>query len=511
MTTQADSDEQMQGSSGSEKHPIDTIGDGSVPVAKKPRGAGIMEAPVGNIPSPGTGVARVPPVCHMGHLQDYEILTQLGKGTFGEVFKARQKATGKLVALKKFIVHDRREGFPITSFREITIMRRLRNIHVLQIIDMIHERPNSAGNPPPLRGTIPPARGTPAAKSSQGFFYTVMPYISSDLNGLLHNPHIKLTIPQIKCIMKQTLEAVDYIHSRHLLHRDIKTANILLDYFGTVKLADFGLARSYEGTPPENPNRDPGGGHQDYTGLVVTRWYRAPELLLGVKNYTTAIDMWGMGCVFGELYHREPILQGKSDADQAVCIFQMVGSPTEQTWPKYQALNHNKVDLSGNFPSQLEARFFKLMGDDALQLLAGLLALDPYKRYNARRALAAPYFTAEPVACRAEDLPKFEESHESDNKKYEENSHPGSREVPHGNPYGNPRGDTRPPPRAGWTATYGRRGGRGGYPGFVSRRPWTQRAKEYHQASSRASGSDLYGSEADKGFSAMRQYLHRKK
>lgn len=213
----------------------------------------------------------------MSSLNDYELYNQLGQGTFGIVTKARQKNSNKLVALKKFLINDKKEGFPITAFREITIMKKFKNLNILQIVDIIYD--NSS-------------------------FYTVSPYISSDLNGLLNNPRINFNLSQIKLIMFQILNGINFIHQLNYLHRDIKTANILLDINGIIKIADFGLARLYHGNPPINSNSPPGGGKFDYTGLVVTRWYRPPELLLGDRKYTTAVDIWGIGCVFGELFFK---------------------------------------------------------------------------------------------------------------------------------------------------------------------------------------------------------------
>lgn len=396
-------------------------------------------------------------------------MEELGKGTFGVVTKAKQKKTDKLVALKKFIVHDRKDGFPITSFREITIMRKLHHINVLQLVSMVHERLNN--------------------EKAIGFFYTVTPYICSDLNGLLNNTHIRMTLPQIKCIVKQALQGMDYVHSQNYLHRDIKTANILLDYFGVVKLADFGLARVYHGPPPNAADSAPGGGKYEYTGLVVTRWYRPPELLLGERKYTTAVDMWGMGCVLGEMYTRHPILEGSSDLDQADRIFRLVGAPTEENFPHYRDFNRNKVNTDVHYTRTLEQVYGKKLDPSAISLLSGLLLLDPQKRFNAKKALESDYFTASPLPCEPQDLPKFEDSHESDVKRYK-----------------------REPQEASWTSKQKRRKRGPPPPSSSSSAPApAQRRGPAPIAgdvpSSNAHGSDLYGA-TDTSFSAMKKYLH---
>lgn len=338
----------------------------------------------------------------MSSLADYELYNQLGQGTFGVVTKARQRKSGKLVALKKFIVTDKKEGFPITAFREITIMKKLKNLNILQIIDMIYE-------------------------SNGSFFYTVSPYISSDLNGLINNPRINFTLPQIKLLMKQILNGINYIHNAGYLHRDIKTANILLDKFGIVKIADFGLARLFHGKPPITANSPPGGGLFEYTGLVVTRWYRPPELLLGDRKYTTAVDMWGIGCVFGEFFVKRPILEGKSDIHQAEIIFKLLGSPTPENFPNAHLINRHNIDLKHNYHRTLESAFGKFMTPDAIILLSGMLSLNPQRRFNALKALESPFFKTDPLPCTEKELSNLEESHESDVKRFKDEKS----QIPH--------------------------------------------------------------------------------
>lgn len=124
--------------------------------------------------------------------------------------------------------------------------------------------------------------------------YMITPFMDHDLSGLLNNPHVTFTEPNIKCYMLQLLEGLRYLHDKHILHRDIKAANLLINNRGILQIADFGLARNYvEPTPV--PGKGAGKGGRPYTGLVVTRWYRPPELLLGLREYTTAIDVWGVG------------------------------------------------------------------------------------------------------------------------------------------------------------------------------------------------------------------------
>jgi serine/threonine-protein kinase BUR1 len=130
--------------------------------------------------------------------------------------------------------------------------------------------------------------------------YMVTPYMDHDLSGLLDNPSVHFTVPQIKCYLKQLLQGLQYLHESKILHRDMKAANLLIDNKGILQIADFGLARHYDGPVPI-PGGGGGEGKREYTALVVTRWYRPPELLMHLRRYTTAIDMWGVGYVLTRL------------------------------------------------------------------------------------------------------------------------------------------------------------------------------------------------------------------
>ncbi|KAG7194864.1 serine/threonine protein kinase, CMGC, CDC2/CDK sub [Scheffersomyces spartinae] len=348
-----------------------------------------------------TSISQIPT---MNTLKNYEIQRKLGQGTFGMVQMAVNKKTRNKVALKQLLNHLAKEGFPVTAMREITILRRLHNKNILTIVDMIYEEPK-VDNPKDLI-------------HQRGCFYTVSPYMSCDLVGIFENPRIHLNIPQIKCLMLQLLSGMDYIHSQRFLHRDVKAANILIDDQGVLKIADFGLARVYHGSTPKL-GKGPGGGERNYTGLVVTRWYRPPELLLGERQYTTAVDMWGVGCVFGEFFIRKPILPGQSDAHQAQLVFSLVGPPNNDKWTSAVNLP-NKQDYSIGLTCKrtLEQRFMEYLSQDGLDLLSGLLTLDPYKRLNAQDAMKHLFFTELPLPLKPSELPKFEECHEIDREKF---------------------------------------------------------------------------------------------
>lgn len=248
--------------------------------------------------------------------------------------------------------------------------------------------------------------------------YMVTPYMDHDLSGLLDNPSVHFTEPQIKCYMLQLLEGLRYLHDNHILHRDMKAANLLINNKGILQIADFGLARHYEGETPK-PGRGAGEATRDYTSLVVTRWYRPPELLMHLKRYTTAIDMWGVGCVFGEMLVGKPILTGESDTHQLELIFDLCGTPTEENMPGWRNLpggaSLTPVARTGNLPQR-----FRQHGPLAISLLKELLKLNWKTRINAFDALQHSYFKTAPYPAAPGDLPSFEESHEFDRRKFQD-------------------------------------------------------------------------------------------
>lgn len=188
---------------------------------------------------------------------------------------AHHKRSREIVALKKIIMHNEKDGCPITALREIKLLKLLSHVNIIRLEEMAIER-------------------TPEKK--RAILYMVTPYMEHDLSGLLDNPDIHVTEPQRKCYMQQLLRGLMYLHNSHILHRDMKAANLLISNGGILKIADFGLARHYSGPVPQ-PGNGGGDGINAYTGLVVTRWYRPPELLLNLRHYTTSIDMWGAGLV----------------------------------------------------------------------------------------------------------------------------------------------------------------------------------------------------------------------
>jgi cell division cycle 2-like len=155
---------------------------------------------------------------------------------------------------------------------------------------------------------------------------------------------------------------------------------------GEIKLADFGMARQFSDPPPANLTR-----------LVVTLWYRAPELLLGAETYGPAVDVWSLGCVLGELARREPLLPGRSEADQLGRVFSLVGAPTERSWPTWRRLpNARGLKLPAAAKAPALRGMFPLLTAAGVDLLGALLALDPERRPSAGDVLAHEYFREAP-------------------------------------------------------------------------------------------------------------------
>lgn len=331
-------------------------------------------------------------------IKRYDIVSKLGEGTFGEVYKALSLKTNRTVALKKILMHHEKEGFPITALREIKLLKLLSHPNILKLEEVAIERKKDEG---PRRAIL----------------YMVTPYMDHDLSGLLENPAVRFSEPQIKCYMLQLLQGLEFLHASKILHRDMKAANLLINNEGVLQIADFGLARPYDDPAPE-PGKGGGEATRDYTTMVVTRWYRPPELLLHLRRYTTAVDMWGVGCVFGEMFKGKPVLMGNSDLDQAQKIFALVGSPTEDNMPGWSTLPGCDGVTAFEPKSNVLHQVFREQGSSAISLLSELLKLDWRKRINAIDAMKHPYFTNPPLPAKPSDLPRFEDSHELDRRKF---------------------------------------------------------------------------------------------
>ena len=323
----------------------------------------------------------------------YKKVAQVGEGSFGKVYKAElldesSPNNHKIFALKKILMDNEKEGFPITALREIMILKRLNHKNILSLLEIV----------------------TKKEKNKTGIVYLVFEYMEHDISGL-SNMKINFPIECIKCIMYQILEGLQYLHKNNILHRDIKTANILLNNKGEIKIGDFGLARII------NPNLK-----KRITNRVVTLWYRAPELLFGENIYGSAIDVWSVGCVFSELITGVPLFKGWRESDQIEKICEIIGTPDESNWPGVSKLEfYSKLCPKKKYDFSLRKIYDDndKVDDVCFDLLKKMLYLDPKQRIKVDDALQHEFFTTHlPMMCKPEELPKIPyDTHEFQIKK----------------------------------------------------------------------------------------------
>ncbi|KAK0585272.1 hypothetical protein LWI29_025989 [Acer saccharum] len=315
--------------------------------------------------------------------ESFEKLDKIGQGTYSSVFRAREVATGRMVALKKV----RFDNFQPESIRfmarEIMILRRLDHPNIMKLEGVITSR---------LSSTI----------------YLVFEYMEHDLAGLSSSTEIFFNEAQVKCYMKQLLLAVEHCHLRGIMHRDIKSSNILVNNQGVLKLGDFGLANILT-----SKNR------QKLTSRVVTLWYRPPELLMGSTSYNVSVDLWSVGCVFSELLFGKPILKGRTEVEQLHKIFKLCGSPSEEFWKKSKLPQGDMFKPQNNYEGYLQERC-KDLPTTTVNLIQSFLSIDPYKRGTASSALMSEYFHTQPYACDPSNLPKYPPKKEIDAKQQDD-------------------------------------------------------------------------------------------
>ncbi|KAG0339805.1 Cdc2- kinase [Podila humilis] len=276
-------------------------------------------------------------------VDEFEKLNKVGEGTYGVVYKAKDKTTGDIVALKRIRMERENDGLPISSLREIKLLKTLRHENVVLVKEV-------------------------AVGRDLDQIFLVMEYCEQDMAALMDN------------IKKP------YAPSE----------------------ADFGLARSFG--MPSRP----------MTPKVVTLWYRAPELLLGDPSYTTAVDMWSAGCIFGELLNHTPLLPGKVERQQIDLIIELLGTPHEKIWQGFNKLPGSGLKMPDQRFSNLKNKFPNIT-DAARSLLSGLLTYDPKKRLSVKQALAHPYFFEAPAAKHPSLLPTHPEIRNMSESQREDN------------------------------------------------------------------------------------------
>jgi len=322
-----------------------------------------------HVPPPVQLPPTLPPYLPSVHgcrsVAEFQCLNRIEEGTYGVVYRAKDKRTQEIVALKKLKMEREKEGFPITSLREINTLLISQHVNVVTVREIV-------------------------VGSNMDQIYIVMDFVQHDLKSLMETMRKKnqVFLPgEVKCLMVQLLRAIAHLHDNWILHRDLKSSNLLLSHNGILKVGDFGLAREY------------GSPLKAYTSIVVTLWYRAPELLLGIKNYSTHIDVWSIGCIFGELLHMEPLFPGKSEVDEVNKIFKLLGTPSERIWPGFRELpGVTKVKFVDYPISHLRDKFpERMLSEAGINLLKALLTFDPRKRISCEAALEVDYFRENPL------------------------------------------------------------------------------------------------------------------
>ncbi|XP_064156568.1 cyclin-dependent kinase 18-like [Anguilla rostrata] len=287
-----------------------------------------------------------------GKQETYVKLGKLGEGTYATVFKGRSKLTENLVALKEIRL-EHEEGAPCTAIREVSLLKNLKHANIVILHDIIH---------------------------TDQSLTLVFEYLDSDLKQYLDNCGSLMSMHNAKIFMFQLLRGLSYCHKRKILHRDLKPQNLLINDRGELKLADFGLARA-KSVPTKT-----------YSNEVVTLWYRPPDVLLGATEYSTPLDMWGVGCIFYELVTGRAMFPGSTVKEELHLIVRLLGTPTEESWPGISA---NQEFHSYRFPqyrAQPLLNHAPRLDTEGIDLLSELLLYDAKLRVSAEASLRHPFF-----------------------------------------------------------------------------------------------------------------------
>lgn len=303
---------------------------------------------------------------------------KVGEGTYAVVYVGKQIESGRRIAIKEIKTGLFKDGLDMSAIREVKYLQELRHRNVIELMDVFMSADNNLN--------------------------LVLEFLPCDLEVLIKDRQVVFKSSDIKSWLLMTLRGIHHCHRNFILHRDLKPSNLLLAPDGQLKIADFGLARAF------------GNATDVFTPKVVTRWYRAPELLFGAKHYTGAVDIWAVGIIFAELMLRTPYLPGQDDVDQLDVTFKALGTPTEQIWPNVSNLPMYDALRVYPLPLRQELRNrFSAATEKALDLMILMTQLDPARRCDLEQALLHEFFTEAPAPTRPEDLPT--KSPEPDEKK----------------------------------------------------------------------------------------------
>ena len=292
--------------------------------------------------------------------QRYEIVETLGSGAYGIVISARDSLTGEMVAIKKIEKAFEHSTFTKRTLRELKIMRLLNHDNVITIKSI----------------------QLPRSREEFDEIYVITELMETDLSSIIKSPQ-PLSDEHCQFFLYQILRGMKYMHSACILHRDLKPRNLLVNSDCDLKICDFGLARASLDWNIRMP---------DMTDYVATRWYRAPEVLLAYKKYTTAMDMWSVGCILGELLLRKPLLPGSDVSHQLEVIFNLIGTPSDEDIDSIP--NPRARDKVRRMPKRKGKPFELLFRDanpESVDLLKKMLIFNPNKRITIDEALRHPY------------------------------------------------------------------------------------------------------------------------
>ncbi|CAM9494634.1 unnamed protein product, partial [Phaeothamnion confervicola] len=279
-------------------------------------------------------------------MERYQKLEKIGEGTYGVVYKAKDRVTNEIIALKKIRLEAQDEGIPSTAIREISLLKHMQHPNIVRLYDVVH---------------------------TERKLTLVFEYLDQDLKKYLDVCEGGLEAYIMKSFLYQLLRGVAYCHHHRVLHRDLKPQNLLINREGELKLADFGLARAF-GIPVRS-----------YTHEVVTLWYRAPDVLMGSRKYSTPVDIWSIGCIFAEMANGRPLFTGTSEKDQLERIFRQLGTPTEAMYPgltelpEYQREGPDAPQYP--VPDSI-AHLVPTVSPDGVDLLSMMLVYDPQERIS---------------------------------------------------------------------------------------------------------------------------------
>lgn len=299
------------------------------------------------------------------NIRDYKVLSVIGQGAYGVVAVGHRHHSKELVAIKKIEPFER-DLFCLRTLREVKFLKRFDHPNIIKILDI--QKPTSF----------------------EGFreVYLVQEYMDADLHTVIRTHH--LSNNHMTYLLYQLLKGVKYLHSCGIIHRDLKPANLLVNEKCDLKICDFGLAR-LETDPATS---DPSAKKDNFlTEYVATRWYRAPEIMLSLAEYSNAIDVWSIGCILAEMHLREPLFPGKDYRHQLLLIFEVLGAPTPADLASVRlprAREYLRTHTGGQRRIPMR-KIFRRAEPAAVDFIERTLAFDPARRLTVAECLEHPY------------------------------------------------------------------------------------------------------------------------